>query len=705
MESKTLTAKEIIKRQRAETQEITEQTNSTTKILEKTYSYTLTTGTKLPNGFIVQDKLDQFLGGESTYYSCRKEKDPTAYVLKIYNNIYLDHEELNNRLAKLKGHEKYLRLPIETNKLADGPHYEIYTFLKKGSLVDQMSNLEDIHIRELIIPQINEALHLLHQNGIIHGDVKPDNVYLNDEGKFILGDFGASVCFKLEKDASYSVKTKPIRKQTLGFTAPEVVINRTIDPSSDYYSFAKTIIDLYMNGKWISTQDGQIEFNQSLYEKKDLIPSEIPEDIKDLIVSLMKSSPKDRIGYEKVKLWISNPKILAGAYARQTYSKTIPLSIPFMFANASYDDLLVLINAMMDVPNLAKKVIQKDEFKALFQVLTLEMQEQINNAYNSLSKIENLLSALEQIIISPDHFRCNGVLYEKFEEYLMNVSNNFSIAQSLVEEQFLVGLRLKKQAKSAVVHSFIEKLLLLSNPVRFFDLVITIFYSDKFHWDGKSYLSCNEFLSTLYQNGFSVHPLHKEDERILFEMLRYESQASDHSTIIEIEKIINNEERYFKLIYLEGNQEDNDFCFNIEGQDIKTLRDLVHLLGYMGNQNTKMHQISQKVFDFILSESFELFLRASKYVENDQLKIMLRRIQEVKKMEDKEYAKAYLWFQLEPNNPLILNGTSIGNIDELINYFSDDLKAEKLDTVIHELNNSIVRAFCHSRGIWNFLTK
>ena len=38
--------------------------------------------------------------------------------------------------------------------------------------------------------QVAAALQHLHEQGIAHMDVKPDNIYSNDDGVFKLGDFG-----------------------------------------------------------------------------------------------------------------------------------------------------------------------------------------------------------------------------------------------------------------------------------------------------------------------------------------------------------------------------------------------------------------------------------------------------------------------------------------------------------------------------------
>ena len=49
------------------------------------------------------------------------------------------------------------------------------------------------YIQNVIVPSINEGLHELHINGIVHCDIKPSNLFFSDDkDRIIIGDCGIS---------------------------------------------------------------------------------------------------------------------------------------------------------------------------------------------------------------------------------------------------------------------------------------------------------------------------------------------------------------------------------------------------------------------------------------------------------------------------------------------------------------------------------
>lgn len=88
--------------------------------------------------------------------------------------------------------------------------------------------------RERLIRELLEAVSYLHKRGIIHNDLKPDNMLVSSSGDHLkLIDFGLS-----DTEAYY-------RLHTLGFTpqyaAPELAESRQSDARSDVYSIGKII--------------------------------------------------------------------------------------------------------------------------------------------------------------------------------------------------------------------------------------------------------------------------------------------------------------------------------------------------------------------------------------------------------------------------------------------------------------------------------
>lgn len=82
-----------------------------------------------------------------------------------------------------------------------------------------------------------EALSICHSNNIIHRDIKPDNIFVSDNGYFKLGDFG--VARTIEKTSSGLSK-----KGTYTYMAPEVYKGQTYGCSVDIYSLGMVMYRL-----------------------------------------------------------------------------------------------------------------------------------------------------------------------------------------------------------------------------------------------------------------------------------------------------------------------------------------------------------------------------------------------------------------------------------------------------------------------------
>jgi eukaryotic-like serine/threonine-protein kinase len=74
-----------------------------------------------------------------------------------------------------------------------------------------------------------DALAALHTRGIVHGDVKPSNVMLEDSGRVVLMDFGAAQQFRGAAPNAVMVGTLP-------YLAPELLRGATHSPQSDIYA-------------------------------------------------------------------------------------------------------------------------------------------------------------------------------------------------------------------------------------------------------------------------------------------------------------------------------------------------------------------------------------------------------------------------------------------------------------------------------------
>ena len=86
-----------------------------------------------------------------------------------------------------------------------------------------------------VMPAIISGIHMLHENGILHLDIKPANILLRTQGGPLLLDFGAS------KAISRQERFSSFQTLTPGFAPPEQHRKQELGPGSDIYAIGATI--------------------------------------------------------------------------------------------------------------------------------------------------------------------------------------------------------------------------------------------------------------------------------------------------------------------------------------------------------------------------------------------------------------------------------------------------------------------------------
>lgn len=111
----------------------------------------------------------------------------------------------------------------------------VMAYLKNRSRVDKM----------VIITQIAEGLAYLHSRFIIHGDIKGDNILINDKGQACLADFGQA---RILQASGFTTNTQ---SGTWRYMAPELLASEEelviekVTTASDVYAFAMTVVEIF----------------------------------------------------------------------------------------------------------------------------------------------------------------------------------------------------------------------------------------------------------------------------------------------------------------------------------------------------------------------------------------------------------------------------------------------------------------------------
>jgi len=157
-----------------------------------------------------------------------------------------------------------------------------------------------------IAKDIVKGLDYLHSNHIVHRDIKPQNIFLDEQGWAKIGDFGWAETFLAEND------TVTETKGTYLFLSPECCdpkIERYSGTASDIWSFGVTLYALVFN-KLPFYAETEVEILETIYKTKLKMNNKrkISKSLEELLRRWLDKNPETRIKMSELKNndWINN---------------------------------------------------------------------------------------------------------------------------------------------------------------------------------------------------------------------------------------------------------------------------------------------------------------------------------------------------------------------------------------------------------------
>jgi len=122
-----------------------------------------------------------------------------------------------------------------------GMYYIVMAFVDGGSLRDLVSQgpLEPEYALS-IASQVADALHHAHQRGIVHRDVKPNNILLSRDGRPLLSDFGIAKALH----ESTGLTRTGMSIGTPEYMAPEQIQGQKVDARTDIYALGIVLYEM-----------------------------------------------------------------------------------------------------------------------------------------------------------------------------------------------------------------------------------------------------------------------------------------------------------------------------------------------------------------------------------------------------------------------------------------------------------------------------
>ena len=170
--------------------------------------------------------------------------------------------------------------------------YEYLEWDLKNYIFEKGPLKENKYFFKNIVLSLAKALYIINKNGIIHRDIKPHNIFMNQNKNIIkLGDFGCSIFIKENT-------SDPIG--TIFYTAPEIIKNLKYDEKCDLWSLGITLYEIYFGELPYGSEYSPFSIKKAIYDEKNFKfkKTNIPT-LDILFKRLLTINPKNRMDYNE----------------------------------------------------------------------------------------------------------------------------------------------------------------------------------------------------------------------------------------------------------------------------------------------------------------------------------------------------------------------------------------------------------------------
>lgn len=240
-------------------------------------------------------------GRRSTVYKAKDIEKSNVVALKIIKDGIIDNE---NFIANLIDEATVLNdidctyitkiYDVGTCYVEDNKHYYIAMEYIEGESLDEILQLKevDMNLTLSIMKQICHGIDIAHRYNIIHGDLQPHNILLDEKGVIKINNFGIMT-------SNSNVFKNNIQKTVgqIDYLSPEQISIGHTEKSSDIYSLGVLFYELIFKKRPYYSENNME--NLLMFINKGIIWNElelndIPDEVINIIKKLTKRSRKER---------------------------------------------------------------------------------------------------------------------------------------------------------------------------------------------------------------------------------------------------------------------------------------------------------------------------------------------------------------------------------------------------------------------------
>ena len=237
-------------------------------------------------------------GGMAHVYRAEHAQLERPLVIKVLHTHLARDEEMRVRFRREAEAACQLQhpniCPIVDYGEADDTVYIVMPFLAGGSLADVLARDRSVapSPAAAVTAQVAVALDYAHRRGVVHRDVKPDNILFDEDGHALVTDFGIATA------RFHGRLTNTGRAMgTPHYMSPEQAMGKMVDGRSDVYALGVMLYEMVLGIPPFDGADSYSVGYKHVHEQPvppDQVDSRTPAALTAIIMRCLAKAPADR---------------------------------------------------------------------------------------------------------------------------------------------------------------------------------------------------------------------------------------------------------------------------------------------------------------------------------------------------------------------------------------------------------------------------
>lgn len=253
-------------------------------------------GKKLDGRYEIKEIIG--VGGMANVYKAYDSIDDRVVAVKILRDEHMQNDEL---LRRFRNESKAIAVLSHPNivkvydvSFNEDIQYIVMEHIDGITLKEYIEQQKVLRWKEAVhfTVQILRALQHAHDKGIVHRDIKPQNIMLLEDGTIKVADFGIA---KFARASQHTVTDKAIG--SVHYISPEQAKGEISDEKSDIYSIGVMLYEM-TTGTLPFDADSPVSVAlkqiQSQAKRPRVLNNEIPEGLEDITIRAMQKDPARR---------------------------------------------------------------------------------------------------------------------------------------------------------------------------------------------------------------------------------------------------------------------------------------------------------------------------------------------------------------------------------------------------------------------------